>query len=60
MVSDPDKRASFVTSVVSLLNEYNFDGLDFDWEFPGMYQGIDCLPAHSFYTPTNNAPHLVC
>ena len=37
MVSDPEKRGAFVKSVLSLLTEYDFDGLDFDWEYPGMY-----------------------
>lgn len=28
------KRSSFVSSALSLLSEYGFDGLDIDWEFP--------------------------
>jgi len=34
MASNPSERAKFVASVVNFLLEYNFDGLDFDWEYP--------------------------
>jgi chitinase len=28
-------RQTFVDSVISFLNEYDLDGVDFDWEYPG-------------------------
>lgn len=34
MAKDPVERGKFVASVVDFLNTYNFDGLDFDWEYP--------------------------
>jgi len=34
MVSDAASRAVFIESVVELLVKFNFDGLDFDWEYP--------------------------
>jgi len=35
LVSVPDRRKSFVASVVQTLKTYNFDGFDLDWEYPG-------------------------
>ncbi|XP_043247037.1 endochitinase-like [Amphibalanus amphitrite] len=35
MTSDPSRRKSFIASVVAFIKEYNFDGLDVDWEYPG-------------------------
>lgn len=36
MVADAGRRKSFIASVLSFLQKYDFDGLDLDWEYPGM------------------------
>ena len=34
VAADPVKRSAFLQSSIELLNEYNFNGLDIDWEYP--------------------------
>ena len=35
LVADPDRRQVFIKSALRFLRQYNFDGLDLDWEYPG-------------------------
>ena len=36
MVLTPDTRRAFIDSVIDFLARYQLDGLDIDWEYPGM------------------------
>lgn len=35
MVSSDTNRQMFITNLLSFLRQYAFDGVDFDWEYPG-------------------------
>ncbi|XP_050592716.1 probable chitinase 2 [Bombus affinis] len=39
LVSLPERRSTFVRSVVDFLKAYNFTGLDISWEYPGSRGG---------------------
>lgn len=38
LVNDPDARSRFVRHAVEFLEEFDFDGLDLDWEYPKCWQ----------------------
>jgi len=44
MAKDPEKRKIFIESSVKMTKTFDFDGIDFDWEYPGDRQGSD--PEH--------------
>jgi chitinase len=35
MVSTPQNRAKFISNIIRFMRHYAFDGVDFDWEYPG-------------------------
>ena len=44
MASERERRKIFIDSVIPFLLQYGFEGLDFDWEYPGDREGSD--PEH--------------
>lgn len=47
LVNNQLARSKFVEHVVGFLKENDFDGLDFDWEYPKCWQVINKLPPKS-------------
>ncbi len=48
MVSNEDNRAKFIESSYKFLTTFGFNGVDFDWEYPGQnssldFYGLECL-----------------
>ncbi|OAX40614.1 glycoside hydrolase [Rhizopogon vinicolor AM-OR11-026] len=35
-------RTTFINSIVSMVNTYGFQGVEFDWEYPGSTNGLSC------------------
>ena len=35
MAADPARRQTFVDSVMRFVDTFGWDGIDFDWEYPG-------------------------
>ena len=44
MASQADRRKIFIDSLIPFLQLYGFEGVDFDWEYPGDREGSD--PEH--------------
>jgi len=44
MASEPERRKIFIDSVMKFVSIFGWDGIDFDWEYPGDREGAD--PEH--------------
>ena len=44
MAAEPDRRKIFIDSVMEFVRIFGWDGIDFDWEYPGDREGAD--PEH--------------
>ena len=42
MADDRSKRDLFIDSCLLIASDYDFDGIDLDWEYPGTRQGANC------------------
>lgn len=50
MTFDTTKMNKFVSQVIAAVEEYHFDGVDIDWEFPGVSTGRDVSVDRPNYT----------
>jgi GH18 family chitinase len=44
MTRNPDYRKRFIKSLVKLMKDYGFHGVDYNWEYPGYHFGKGYLP----------------
>lgn len=54
MAADPKLKQTFLASVLKAIDEYGFDGMDIDWEYPvtgGAHQGIAQVSLIIFWIP---------
>ncbi|KAI5832872.1 glycoside hydrolase family 18 protein [Schizophyllum commune Tattone D] len=40
-VATPENRTAFAGAILDMINQYQLDGIDFDWEYPNK-QGVGC------------------
>ena len=50
MSYDTTKMNKFVSQVITAVEQYHFDGVDIDWEFPGVNTGRDTATDRANYT----------
>ncbi len=65
MVKTVENRTQFITHSFDFLIQFGFDGVDFDWEYPGQlsaydYYGFECLiKEYKAYAISKNKPDFL-
>ncbi|KAJ2721829.1 hypothetical protein GGI07_003712 [Coemansia sp. Benny D115] len=54
IVKDPGARSTLISSMVNYVKNYNLDGIDIDWEYPGRL-GNNC----NIYDNANDTPNFL-
>ncbi|NME67751.1 glycosyl hydrolase family 18 protein [Flammeovirga aprica] len=49
MAADPVKKARFLEDCRTLVEDYGFDGIDIDWEYPGPFAGMNFTGSEADY-----------
>ncbi|KAJ7201709.1 glycoside hydrolase family 18 protein [Mycena pura] len=52
-VATAENRSAFVNAILGLVSQYDLDGIDFDWEYPGR-EGLSC----NIFDPDDSAHFL--
>ncbi|MVP01590.1 glycosyl hydrolase family 18 protein [Paenibacillus lutrae] len=58
LAADPTTRQNFATSAVSFLRQYNFDGIDIDWEYPNSI-GVPCAAGQTCQRTADKANYTL-
>ena len=53
--ADEGKRTKFAQNVLHFLEQYNYDGVDIDWEYPGAPDRFVSLALHGNKKPLTTA-----
>lgn len=58
LANDPVTRGNFATSAVNFLRQYQFDGIDIDWEYPNSI-GVPCAAGQTCQRNADKANYIL-